>query len=69
MLAAITCGQRPGSQSNSPRTLSLWHSYNNDETRVFNEIIADYQKQNPHIKIVAERVPFDGLLPKLTSAA
>ncbi len=51
------------------RKLTLWHSYNNDETRVFNEIIADYQKQNPHIKIVAERVPFDGLLPKLTSAA
>lgn len=51
------------------RTLTLWHTYNNDETRVFNEILADYQKQNPQVKIIAERVPFDGLLPKLTSAA
>jgi multiple sugar transport system substrate-binding protein len=51
------------------RKLTLWHSYNNEETRVFNELLADYQKQNPQIKIVAERVPFDGLLPKLTSAA
>ncbi len=51
------------------RNITLWHSYNNEETRVFNELLADYQKQNPQIKIVAERVPFDGLLPKLTSAA
>lgn len=56
-------------QGTGPRTLTLWHSYNNEETRVFNELLADYQKQNPQIKIVAERVPFDGLLPKLTSAA
>ncbi|HRP68535.1 MAG TPA: extracellular solute-binding protein [Turneriella sp.] len=50
-------------------TLTLWHSYNNEETRVFNALVADFEKAHPQIKIKAERVPFDGLLPKLTSAA
>ncbi|MFZ5630992.1 MAG: extracellular solute-binding protein [Spirochaetota bacterium] len=63
------CARGGSSQVAGQRTVTIWHSYNNDETRVFNEILADYQKQNPHIRIVAERVPFDGLLPKLTSAA
>ena len=69
-LAALAIGcSKPYKTENQKRTLTLWHSYNNDETRVFNEILANYQKLNPQIKIVAERVPFDGLLPKLTSAA
>ena len=70
-LATMVTGNhcsKPSTQTNH-RTVTIWHSYNNDETRVFNEILADYQKQTPQIKIVAERVPFDGLLPKLTSAA
>lgn len=65
----LTCSPENGAKRASLRTLTLWHSYNNEETRVFNELLADYQKQNPHIRIVAERVPFDGLLPKLISAA
>lgn len=65
----MTCRPQHQAQDGKPRVLTLWHSYNNDETRVFNAILADYQKQNPAIKIIAERVPFDGLLPKLTSAA
>jgi len=63
------CGRPDIAFPAGKRNITLWHSYNNDETRVFNEILADYQKLNPHINIVAERVPFDGLLPKLTSAA
>jgi ABC-type glycerol-3-phosphate transport system substrate-binding protein len=69
MLVSLTCSPELKLQRAEQRTLTLWHSYNNDETRVFNEIIADYQKQHPQIKIIAERVPFDGLLPKLISAA
>lgn len=71
MLAMVVCSNHCNRavENQQSRTLTLWHTYNNDETRVFNEILADYQKQNPQIKIVAERVPFDGLLPKLTSAA
>ena len=69
LLSALSCSPKHKMQGTGLRTLTLWHSYNNEETRVFNELLADYQKQNPQIKIVAERVPFDGLLPKLTSAA
>ena len=68
-LICLGCHRPDNALPAGQRIITLWHSYNNDETRVFNEILADYQKFNPQIKIVAERVPFDGLLPKLTSAA
>lgn len=70
LLLAVVLGVRCAPlRPQAERTLTLWHSYNNEETRVFNSILADYQQRNPHIRIVAERVPFEGLLPKLITAA
>jgi len=71
-LFALSCARKtapqPTTHTANIREVTLWHSYNNAETRVFNSIVVDFEKEHPNIKIKAERVPFDGLLPKLTSA-
>ena len=56
-------------------TLTIWENYNNEEHVVFIEIVDDFVKeynkthQDKKIKIQVDRVPFDGLLPKLKTSA
>ncbi|HDS08634.1 MAG TPA: extracellular solute-binding protein [Firmicutes bacterium] len=56
-------------------TITIWENYNNEEHDVFVRIVRDfedrYNSNNPDIPVffIVERVPFDGLLPKLKTSA
>ncbi len=39
--------------------ITFWHTMNREETETLKEMISDYEKQNPDIKIDIQPVPFD----------
>jgi multiple sugar transport system substrate-binding protein len=50
-------------------TVTFWHGYNPEETKVFNEkVVAAYQQAHPNIKIQAQAVPYDTFHKKLLTA-
>ena len=52
--------------------LVIWESYNNSEHAVFKGLVKLYNEKylsENKIKIIVERVPFDGLLSKIITAA
>lgn len=63
----LSCKGNAGQPRRTP--LVIWHSYNNEENEIFQKLLDGYRAKNPQIEIKAERVPFEGLLPKLITAA
>ncbi|MEN3043763.1 MAG: extracellular solute-binding protein [Candidatus Hydrothermales bacterium] len=49
------------------RGLTVWVSYNDEEFRVFNEIVKEFTKSH-NIKINVQRVPFEGMLEKILTS-
>lgn len=48
--------------------ISLWETYNAEERDVFLQLVDEFEKGNPGIKIDAVNIPFDGLEPKILTA-
>ncbi len=74
LIFLIGCSDSPITEE-STITLTIWENYNNEEHTVFIEIVDEfvneYNKTHPDkkTKIQVDRVPFDGLLPKLKTSA
>lgn len=51
----------------SARDLSIWVNYNDEEHRVFKEIVDDYERLRG-VKIDIQRIPFGGTEPKILTA-
>src|SRR5258708_8479167 len=66
MLLAAACSQASKSQN---VTGTLWHGYNPDETKVFNDkVVTAFQQAHPNITIQAQAVPYDAFHKKLLTA-
>ena len=68
------CGQTEQGAANSGIIeLSIWENYNNEEHKVFIELMQKFEEQSLEragrkIKLSIGRVPFDGLLPRLKTS-
>ncbi|MEN3045773.1 MAG: extracellular solute-binding protein [Candidatus Hydrothermales bacterium] len=51
----------------SKEGLTIWVSYNDEEFKVFSEIVKEFEK-NENIKINVQRVPFEGMLEKILTS-
>src|SRR2546425_3607313 len=50
-------------------TVTFWHGYNTEETKVFNnKVVPAFQQAHPNIKIQAQAVPYDAFHKKLLTA-
>ena len=66
VLLGAACSQ---GGSSSSVTVTFWHGYNPDETKVFNEkVVTAFQQSHPNIKIDAQAVPYDAFHKKLLTA-
>src|SRR5512141_82675 len=67
LVAAFTLsacgGQQPAA---APAELTIWHGYHagGTEEATINQVVADYQKANPNVKLTVLEVPFDQLFNK-----
>jgi len=73
VFCGVFSGCGPGTKdSGSAIRLTVWENYNNEEHKVFLEVVDDFvtrkRKQGVALQIEVGRVPFDGLLPKLKAA-
>jgi ABC-type glycerol-3-phosphate transport system substrate-binding protein len=57
------CGQK-----SEPATLTVWQTYNDEESPVFREIVAKFEEAHPGVTVNVERVPFNGAEPKIQTA-
>jgi multiple sugar transport system substrate-binding protein len=79
LLAALAVGacssssKASGASANSPVTLTFWGTYGNGgnkaQTDVLNQLIPQFEKAHPTIKVNYVDVPYDSLLQKLTTGA
>jgi multiple sugar transport system substrate-binding protein len=79
LLAALAVGacssssKASGTSANSPVTLTFWGTYGNGgnkaQTDVLNQLIPQFEKAHPTIKVNYVDVPYDSLLQKLTTGA
>jgi len=66
-LLSAACGT--SSAQSATVTLTFWHGYNPEETKVFNtKVIAAFEQAHPGIKIEAQAVPYDAFHKKLLTA-
>ncbi len=49
------------------KELSIWVSYNDEEFKVFNEIVKEFEEKE-NIKILVQRVPFEGMFEKILTS-
>jgi len=62
----LSCG---GSKEDSGlTTLTIWQTYNDDESALFAELLDEYQASHPEVTIKATRLPFMGAEPKILTA-
>jgi len=64
-LAALLggCGSKEEAAS-----LTIWQTYNDEESPVFREIVAKFQEAHPGVTIDVVRLPFAGAEPKIVTA-
>ncbi|OQY27610.1 MAG: hypothetical protein B6244_10150 [Candidatus Cloacimonetes bacterium 4572_55] len=48
--------------------ITIWQTYNDEEVAFFDQLIAEYERENVHIKIKHQRIPFWGSEPKILTA-
>jgi len=65
VLLAVSFGCGPKGES---ATLTVWHTYNDEETPVFREIVAKFQEAHPGVTVNLVRLPFAGAEPKIQTA-
>jgi ABC-type glycerol-3-phosphate transport system substrate-binding protein len=63
LVAPCGCGQK-----SEPATLTVWQTYNDEESPVFKEIVAKFEEAHPGVTVSVERVPFNGAEPKIQTA-
>jgi arabinogalactan oligomer/maltooligosaccharide transport system permease protein len=51
-----------------PKTVTLWHSYRDDERKSLDQLIEHWNKNHPEIQITALAVPFDAIIDKFQVA-
>lgn len=68
LLATFGCEIQSDRTEDGRLILTIWQTYNNEELEVFEELIADYEALNPHIKIKSQRMPHNGSEPKVLTA-
>lgn len=52
----------------APQTVTLWHSYRDDERRALDELIAAWNRAHPGIQVTALAVPYDAFIDKVQVA-
>ncbi len=70
ILTVFGCGhdKRSGLTEDGKILLTIWQTYNDEEIKLFNELIAEYETLQPNIKIRHQRIPFWGSEPKILTA-
>ena len=70
LIAAAFAGCSKSKENKYPgkKVITLWETYNNEEHMEFLEIVGDFEKINPGIKISVQRVPFSGAKMKLMTS-
>ncbi len=64
----VGCSEVPTTTADGRTILTFWHMYNDQEEAVLLEIVADFEKTHPKLKINPVRIPFDGHKPKIRTA-
>jgi len=67
-LAVSGCGQREEKTPDGRTILTFWHTYNEEEEKIFKGLVTDWEKDNASWTIRPVRLPFDGHKPKLRTA-
>ena len=58
LLALAACGSNTSKSSSDKKIqLTMWQTFSDTETPVFNQIVKDYEKENPNVEIKAVRMP------------
>lgn len=65
-LLGAACSNPSSSSQNV--TLTFWHGYNPEETKVFNTEVTAFQQSHPNITIQSQAVPYDTFHKKLLTA-
>lgn len=60
---------QPLKAESGPVTLNFWHTHNDDETKTLQEMLRDFQQQNPQITVNLQQVPFSDALNKYKTVA
>lgn len=70
--------QQPGQEAQPPQDqaakvpepveLSIWQTYNDEENDIFLELVQNYMKQNPNVKIKVQHIPYGGHRNKILTA-
>lgn len=69
LLSAIFTGcGKTEKQKFEGKIVTVWESYNNEEHQVFLELVRDFEKLCPDVKINVQRVPFSGMRMKLMTS-
>jgi len=61
LLFIISCA------SQKTKNITIWVSYNDEEFKLFQEIVSDFEKRED-VKFEIERVPFEGMLEKVLTS-
>ncbi|MFN8671351.1 MAG: extracellular solute-binding protein [Candidatus Sericytochromatia bacterium] len=64
----FSCNDNNSEQSDKT-TITFWHTHNNAETETLKEIISEYEKENPKIKVALQAVPFSDAQNKYKTVA
>lgn len=69
LLSLSACNERDIKTSDGKTVITFWHTHNDDEAKTLKEIIADYEAQNPTIKVELQQVPFSDAQNKYKTVA
>ncbi|HQR38587.1 MAG TPA: extracellular solute-binding protein [Blastocatellia bacterium] len=75
LVAAVqACGVRRADESDGVRTITIWETYNAQEHEIFDAMARDFEREyqartGTTVRLKVQRVPYEGLLPKLKYAA
>lgn len=74
LAASIACSNRAATGEAGVRTITIWETYNAQEHDVFSTLAHEYEREasarmGQTVRLKVERVPYEGLLPKLKYAA
>ena len=60
--------KRDATEGQGIKSLTIWETYNNEEHEVFKEIVKEYERLNPDVKIKVQRIPWDQHITKIKVA-
>jgi ABC-type glycerol-3-phosphate transport system substrate-binding protein len=67
-LLATIVGGCGGGGERGQATLTVWQTYNDEESPVFKEIVAQFEAAHPGVTVDVVRLPFAGAEPKIMTA-